>query len=110
METAPSDGTPICVRRGEFKESVSWSADVGSLYQPRDGAESSKSNPTVATDPMVAACRSVGVKADMFVFYSNTVGLLTSILVSIALTLLLLYACRRERAHTSSVGQIGTRP
>ena len=29
----------------------------------------------------------------MFIFYSNTVGVLASILVSIGLTLLLLYAC-----------------
>ena len=32
-------------------------------------------------------------EAAMFVFYSNTVGLLVSILISIGLTLLVLYAC-----------------
>jgi hypothetical protein len=29
METAPLDGTPICVRHGDLQASVSWSVDVG---------------------------------------------------------------------------------
>ena len=45
--------------------------------------------------PLIEARSACAVASEppMFVFYSNTVGLVASILISIALTLLLLYAC-----------------
>ena len=61
-------------------------------YRPRNGAgfkiESSLGNLQNGRQLREHWSESV-----MFVFYANTVGLLISILISIVLTLLLLYAC-----------------